>query len=352
MAKYLIWLLLLGTSNVFAEGSCYADSWTNSGMPVLSTVHGRGNITTAQCIQSACQIWPTDQGCPGTIQSCTEDIQTQTIGCPSGYQGSITQTNTKTCPSGTYSGWVTSSNTCQPIIRTETQTLSCPVHQSGQITQTRTVTAGQPSAWQTIQNTCVQDPPSCQTNIQTQTLSCQTGYVGLITQTKTSTCPDPYGNPLWGSWMTALDTCVKSLTNPTNLNSPVSPISPVNPTSSISAPTIQSSVVTAPTQSSVQNLEVTPTVNTTTSVQPTTSATPATPSLVTGANTQPKPKVALVLSLELTAKPSIIQPNLLNQTGIAQTVPMEFLIQDSIMGLMFQPTIKQFLEPQDMGYEQ
>jgi hypothetical protein len=28
------------------------------------------------------------------------------------------------------------------------------------------------------------------------------------------------------------------------------------------------------------------------------------------------------------------------------------LMQDSVMGLMFQPTINQYLEPQDLGFEQ
>ena len=121
-----------------------------------------------------------------------------------------------------------------PVVNIETQFLSCPPNHSGSITQTRTITNGTAGPWTTTSNTCVRNPPTCQTSTQTQTLSCPTGYTGSITQSQTSTCPDPYGSPIWpGAWTTNSNTCVKSVTNPTN---PTSPVSPLNPASVVSSP--------------------------------------------------------------------------------------------------------------------
>jgi hypothetical protein len=51
-------------------------------------------------------------------------------------------------------------------------------------------------------------------------------------------------------------------------------------------------------------------------------------------------------------KPTINQPNLFQQEGLIQKMPLEFLMQDQVMGLMFQPIIEQHLDKQDLGYEQ
>lgn len=122
----------------------------------------------------------------------------------------------------------------QPVCvnATETQSSACPLpHYSGVVNQARTYscTSNSWSPWYETSNNCTQDPPTCQTSTQTQTLACQQDYVGSITQTKTSSCPDPYGSPVYGDWITTNDTCVKSATNPTNISSPVSPSSPLNP---------------------------------------------------------------------------------------------------------------------------
>ena len=269
------------------------------------------------------------------------------------------------------------------------KTESCPVHQSGikkyrQETKTCTDGTATQGSWLLYSNTCVQDPPTCQITSQQQTLSCETGYTGSITQTRSSTCPDPYGSPVWQPWATTSNTCVKSITNPTNVTSPVSPVSPVNPTSvvsqasSTSVQTTQSSTATAQTQSSVQNNQTTtdglsaPTAvssapsstaqtdakaTSTTTSAPTTTVSPTTSTTsVTPAPPAPKGKtqtaVGLALSLETIVKPALKQPNMYQQEEIVQGLPNEFLMQDQIMGLMFQPTIKQYLEPQDLGFEQ
>jgi hypothetical protein len=46
-------------------------------------------------------------------QCVPQGTQTQYLQCPYGQTGSITQTRTHSCPSNTWSSWMTTSNTCQ-----------------------------------------------------------------------------------------------------------------------------------------------------------------------------------------------------------------------------------------------
>lgn len=245
MAKYLflLLLLLLKSNNVLA--GCYASQWTGS-TPVYSSIFVDGTTTLAQCQASACYYFPgISDACPASCQASSES---QTGSCPSGYEGSITKSRLSTCPTPysqpVWGPWTEIPN-CQPIIRTEQQTLSCPIHTTGSFIQQRTVTANVPGPWQTIQNSCLRDTPTCQTTTQNQSLACQTGYTGQITQIKTSSCPDPYGVPLWGPWLTLSNTCVRTATNPM---SPVSPVSPINPNSVLSPSSKQSSTDSATSQ--------------------------------------------------------------------------------------------------------
>ena len=265
--------------------------------------------------------------------------------------------------------------TCTTTFAEKTE--SCPVHYSGikkykQENKACTDGTATQGSWQLYSNTCTQDPPTCQVSSQTQTLSCETGYTGSITQTRSSTCPDPYGNPVWQPWVTTSNTCVKSITNPTNVTSPVSPVSPVNPTSvvsqasSTSALTTQSSVVTAPIQNTAPSSDPTPTVSSTTSTTtstttsaPTTTASQTTSSTPTStSNPPPKGKmivagVGLALSLEIFVKSGLTQPSLFVEPSLVQNLPLSMLMQDkTMMDLMFQPTINQHLQPQDLGFEQ
>ena len=251
MAKYLLYLLLLlalpSQSNA-QNNTCYCtSSWRqDSTFGQVCTA----NVDCWACAPGAYSTSWQQAFCSGyQAPAPVVNIETQFLSCPANYSGSITQTRTIT--NGVPGPWNTTSNTCTAIVTTETQTLSCPVNYSGAITQTRTITAGVPGYWTTTSNTCRQDPPTCQTSTQTQTLSCQTGYTGSITQSQTSTCPNPYGSPIWsGTWTTTSNTCVKSLSNPSNVTSPVSPISPLNPTSVVSspaAPQTAAATVSAPT---------------------------------------------------------------------------------------------------------
>lgn len=142
-----------------------------------------------------------------------------------------------------YCGWYRPSDpycsvyevqTCSPQV--EYQTLSCPIHQSGAINQSRTFECSTQSwtAWTTTSNNCTPDPPTCIESTETRQLTCSAGYEGYLQEQRSSLCSDPYGSPIWTAWLTILDTCKMTTTNINNPASPISPISPINPNSVIS----------------------------------------------------------------------------------------------------------------------
>src|SRR3989344_4825066 len=141
-------------------------------------------------------------------QFCTPlAAQSQTLSCPSGQTGSITQTRTSSCAAGatspSWSAWTNSASSCT------TPTASCPtpwgttVTHRGYVTayqtasvaagsscvsQTRTCTNGQLSGTYTHQN-CTPATATCTPlSPQTQIASCPAGQTGSITQTRTSSC--------------------------------------------------------------------------------------------------------------------------------------------------------------------
>ena len=324
MARFLLSLTLLLTllRSSDVQAACYASTWTN-GQPVYSSLFVDGGTTLAQCQAIACQAYPgISPSCPQAnpppqVVTCTYSAQTETRSCPINFSGSQTWKKETNCPTGSYG---------QPV----------------------------QSEWFKIQDSCVQNPPTCQVSSQQQTLSCPTGYTGSITQTRSSTCPDPYGSPVWQPWVTTSDTCKKSINNPTN---PVSPVSPLNPTSATSAPTIQSSPVTAPTPNSVPNLETTPTASTET--QTTETKTDSQTTSTTQVSPSPPPKgkvrsaVGLALSLELFVKPGLVQANVFPEVSIVQGIPNNILTQDLIMmDLLQQPSYNQPFDAPDLGFEQ
>jgi hypothetical protein len=386
MVRYLLlltWLLISLTKANNVQANCYAGSWSN-GQPVYGSLFVSGNTTLAQCQALACQIYPSiSPSCPQAAPACQVEVQTQSLSCPANHTGGITQTNTKNCPSGNWSGWVTTSNTCvaNPITCTyqaQTENRSCPTNFSGSQTWKKETNCpagsyGQPSQtdWFKIQDSCTPNPPTCQVSSQLQTLQCPTGFTGSITQTRSSMCPDPYGSPTWQPWVTTSDTCKKSINNPTN---PASPVSPLSPASSTSAPTTQSSPVTAPTPNSVPNSAATPTTSSTeTSDAPTAGSSATTESAPTSASgtttdsqttsttpaSQSPPKgktrsvVGLVLSLELFVKPGLQQANVFPDISIVKGIPNEILTQDLIMmDLLQQPSYNQPFDAPDLGFEQ
>ena len=115
------------------------------------------------------------------------------------------------------------------VATTESQSLACPVHYSGVINQSRTYQCSSQSwgAWTTTSNNCTPDPPSCHTSMEERQVACSEGYTGTITEQRSSQCPDPYGQPIFGAWQETQNTCQKSITNPTNVSSPLNPSSPI-----------------------------------------------------------------------------------------------------------------------------
>ena len=302
MAKFHLWLILLlaGINNVLAQ-ACYC---TSSWHP--NTTFGQSCTANADCW--ACQQGAYNQAwqqafCPNiypATPTCNTEVQFQTLSCPTNYSGVITQSKTKTCPTGTWTDWQTTNNTCTP------------------------------------------NPPTCQTSTQTQTLSCQTGYVGSITQIQSSVCSTPYSQPTWsGTWVTTSNTCTKSLTNPTNITSPVSPVSPLNPTS----------VLTTPTPSAIAPQTTAPNNQTTTdgsSVPTPASSAPSSTAqtdvkAIPSATATPTPKetpkfgiktIPHALSLELFSKP-LTQPNVFPDLNIGQELPNDIkIMQQTYMDLI------------------
>ena len=324
MARFLLSLTLLLTllRSSDVQAACYAGSWVN-GQPVYGSLFVTGSTTLAQCQALACQIYPSiSPNCPQAnpppqVVTCTYSAQTETRSCPINFSGSQTWKKETNCPTGSY----------------------------GQPVQTD---------WFKIQDSCVQNPPTCQVSSQQQTLQCQTGYTGSITQTRSSMCPDPYGSPTWQPWVTTSNTCKKSINNPTN---PASPVSPLNPASNTSAPTIQSSPVTAPTPNTVPNSETTPTASTETSQTQTTTDSQTT-STTQASQSQPprgriRSSVGLALSLELFLKPGLQQANVFPDLNIVKGIPNEILTQDLIMmDLLQQPSFNQPFDAPDLGFEQ
>ena len=288
MAKFplllLLLLSLLRTSDV--QANCYAGSWVG-GLPVYGSLFVDGGTTLAQCQALACQIYPTiSQSCPQATPTCSSTFIEKTESCQPNFSGAKrSKQETQTCSNG--------------------QTTVYP--------------------WQIFSDTCTPNPPSCQASTQTQTISCQTGYVGTITQVQSSSCPNPYAQPIWsGTWITTQNTCTKSVTNPTNIASPVSPVSPLNPTSVATpvSPTITSNV-TAPTTQDVPNSATTLTTSQTKST----------------ASETPTPKFSIMnlplgLSLGLLSK-ELTQPNVFPSINIGQELPNDIkIMQQTYMDLI------------------
>ena len=169
---------------------------------------------------TACTSWDI---CINGIKTCNPEGYTLT---PAGCNSGTVPAPTSTCPisesARTASGYAWSDNigyisfsgsvaasTCIPVSPL-TQTLACPAGETGSITQTRTSTCPGPvtSDWVTVSNTCA---TSCvPVSPLTQTLACPAGETGSITQTRTSTCP----GPVTSDWVTTSNTCATPLTVP------------------------------------------------------------------------------------------------------------------------------------------
>lgn len=302
MAKFLASLLfLLVTSNV--QAACYANSW-NNGLPIYGSIFANGGDNLQFCQSLACQIYPTMQGCPQAAPICTSTFIEKTESCPPNHSGAKrSKQETKTCSDG--------------------KTTQFP--------------------WQLYSDTCVLNPPSCQTTSQQQTLSCPTGYTGNITQIRSSVCVDPYLPAVMGAWTTATNTCVKSVTNPTNVLSPVSPMFPANTvTTSATMPAVSVANVQTNQQTTMDGSNALNQANSAPSSTAQTDAkgtsstsqqtTSSTGNIKQGSNLKEKTKsvVGLVLSLETIVKPAMTQPNVFSEPQLVQGLPNEMLFSNQL----------------------
>jgi hypothetical protein len=140
--------------------------------------------------------------------------ESQTLPCPSGQSGSIVQTRTYVCSGGDWlpGPFVTTSSTCSggPVQCTgpkppdETQTLPCPAGQTGAITQSRTFSCVNGTyvagPFTTVSNTCATPQPTgCATNFTSGSYncsgSCGIGSAGLtVTSGSNSMTANPFGS--------------------------------------------------------------------------------------------------------------------------------------------------------------
>lgn len=158
----------------YAAPTCQARAETKSeSCPInySGSVNYVRYITCANPYQEIVGSWQLQSNtCVQNPPTCQVSTETKTESCGAHYTGQKTYTKTNTCPnpygSQVQGQWTLTSNTCvqeAPTCKTssETQTLSCPTGYTGSITQTRTSSCpdpyGQPvfTPWATTTNTCV-----------------------------------------------------------------------------------------------------------------------------------------------------------------------------------------------------
>ncbi len=149
-----------------------------------------------QTLSNSCAT-PPPAGCSGS----PPPSETQTLSCPAGQTGTIIQARSYACVGTTWTpgAYQTVSNSCAtppPAVCSgaqppaESQTLSCPAGQTGVITQTRSYscvgTTWTPGAYQTVSNSCVALPSGCATNYSSGSYACS-GSCGISAATLTVT---------------------------------------------------------------------------------------------------------------------------------------------------------------------
>jgi hypothetical protein len=135
-------------------------------------------------------VWhrPEDPYC-SVYQACSDTVEYRTLACTDpNTVGVVNQMRDYYCQTSTFGAWVTTSENCTPA------------------------------------------PATCHETSESRTNTCPVGYDGAITEVRNYFCATPYSQGEWTPWVDTGGSCVKSLDNPTNLDSPISPISPISPT--------------------------------------------------------------------------------------------------------------------------
>ena len=212
-----------------------------------SLQNARGDITNENLLAAQCNSAPTTsvtfrfRGEKHTFSAnqlescmCAPQSENQTLTCPSGTTGSITQRRTGVCTGGTpacpslqWSSWTTTSNTCganaQPVPPatpvapgnlcvplTEYRSASCASGEVGSILQqrSRSCATNTWSAWTEISRSCqaVSTPSTCQPATEPRTSPCPAGQGGQILEERTGSCA-ANGNRTWSDWKTISNSC-------------------------------------------------------------------------------------------------------------------------------------------------
>lgn len=220
--------LMLVALIIACSSNLYADSLPTPGgaVPRLGNGGGGGSDSTSMVPNPGPMPPMISYGgnIPGANLTSTSATTYTYAACPAGftYQGSTkyptSQQTTTTYyrngqAVGTSTGPVT--DVAADCNKTETQTVACPAGQIGSITQSRLVSTGNAGyeygAWGTTSDTCTAPPPPTVTT-QTQTLPCPAGQTGSISQYR-SVSTDYLGNVTYGAWTTSSNTCT-TIVNP------------------------------------------------------------------------------------------------------------------------------------------
>lgn len=172
--------------------------------------------------------------------TCAPQVDKQTLACPAGQVGSITQTRTgdcsggtPACPSQAWNSWVTTANTCgstgapvapvapvSPSVpaaclpRYETRTGTCPSGQVGAALERRATAcpSGAWGDWTVVSSSCVAvtPPASCTPQVGPIEIGgCPAGQGGQVLSQRSATC-DAAGNLVWGAPQVVSSTCTAS----------------------------------------------------------------------------------------------------------------------------------------------
>ena len=324
----LVILLIFPIRNSYAQYSnyCYCTTSWRQG-----TVYGSVCTANADCWACAPGAYNTtwqQAFCPNyqaPVVTCQTETQTQTLSCPVHYSGSITQTKTKTCTTsgtGIWGEWQTTSNTCvqnPPTcqVSSQTQTISCPTGYTGSITQTRSLTCPDPygspvvQPWVTTSDTCKKSATNPTNPVSPVNPASPTAVVPS-TQTQTTTTSST-------SVPTTLSSPATVETQTTAPNSETTQTSSQTSTATSDAPTATGSVTQPSVQGSAKETGSQTTLNTS-------KVSPSPP---------PKGKVqsavGLALSLELFQKPGLTQPNVFPDLNIVKGIPNDVLFSNQLV---------------------
>ena len=135
--------------------------------------HHSGAVNQSRTYTCSSQSWgpwtTTSDNCTPDPPTCQSSSSTRTLSCQPHFSGLITQTDTISCPDPygppVETGYITTSNSCAPDPATcspsvQTQSVACPVGYNGTIIQNRSSTCSDPygsptwTSWSTTSDTC------------------------------------------------------------------------------------------------------------------------------------------------------------------------------------------------------